>query len=578
MADYVGKVAPWGQYTDWNSVAPGSLFRRFHNPTDFAEGLVITWPTPHASADFALAPINFIAIRNNFGITVLAQNHGTAAGTCNVKVYAGSVDAANLIFSQGSVVLGSLQSIALTFTWDPSLLPLDPTKPVPIIAVIESSDLFETNIFDNITQADVILPTTNSPLCFTSYCPVHLEVTGPGGKRIGPSINEIPGTLYIEDDFNGDQKQDHRIIVPDILSAGTWSVKVTKDSGAADSERYTLVAQHGGESTILADSVPVSNMPVEPYTYNSISAAGLLANYSLDGDARDASPNHLDGTIHNTRTIVGRSGYALSFDGATSYIDLGNVSRFGVNSFTVSIWAKPDGTKDYYARIFRYGSDHTTSWNGFGIEFNSPYWGTGEKAYGVLYYGVPYNSVCVIPSDSLPRGEWTHIAFTFDASSSSANFYVNGKLSGQGSGGYDAADGMVSLGQDGGGVHYYGALEDCRIYNRALSASEIQSLFIEPTTVEKTIGAIPTVFSLNQNYPNPFNPSSTIGFGLPQRLHATLTVFNSLGQKVATLVQGEQEAGYHEVRFDGSGLASGVYFYRLQAGTNVETKKLMLIR
>jgi hypothetical protein len=58
----------------------------------------------------------------------------------------------------------------------------------------------------------------------------------------------------------------------------------------------------------------------------------------------------------------------------------------------------------------------------------------------------------------------------------------------------------------------------------------------------------------------------------------TLTVFNTLGQQVAVLQNGEQEAGYHSVRFDGSRLASGVYFYRLQAGTYVETRKLVLLR
>jgi hypothetical protein len=89
---------------------------------------------------------------------------------------------------------------------------------------------------------------------------------------------------------------------------------------------------------------------------------------------------------------------------------------------------------------------------------------------------------------------------------------------------------------------------------------------------------VPLEFSLHQSYPNPFNPSTTIRYALPHRTHVMLTVFNTLGQHVATLVNGEVEAGYHEVRFDASGLASGVYFYRLQTGDFVATKRLIVLR
>ncbi len=98
------------------------------------------------------------------------------------------------------------------------------------------------------------------------------------------------------------------------------------------------------------------------------------------------------------------------------------------------------------------------------------------------------------------------------------------------------------------------------------------------TSVEQPLSTIPSSFRLEQNYPNPFNPSTTIRYALPQRSHVTLMVFNTLGQRIATLVNDEVEAGYHEVRFDGAGLASGVYFYRLQAGDFVQTRKLCLIR
>jgi hypothetical protein len=91
-------------------------------------------------------------------------------------------------------------------------------------------------------------------------------------------------------------------------------------------------------------------------------------------------------------------------------------------------------------------------------------------------------------------------------------------------------------------------------------------------------GALPTEYSLSQNYPNPFNPSTTIRYGLPQKSTVTLTVYNTVGQQVHILVNGTQDAGYHEAQFDASELASGLYFYRITAGNFVQTKKLLLVR
>jgi hypothetical protein len=95
--------------------------------------------------------------------------------------------------------------------------------------------------------------------------------------------------------------------------------------------------------------------------------------------------------------------------------------------------------------------------------------------------------------------------------------------------------------------------------------------------MESHLGQSPGEWRLFQNYPNPFNPTTTIRYALPQRSHVTLTVFNCLGQEVATLVNETQEAGYHNARFDGTGLASGMYFYQLRAGEAVASKRLIIV-
>jgi hypothetical protein len=89
---------------------------------------------------------------------------------------------------------------------------------------------------------------------------------------------------------------------------------------------------------------------------------------------------------------------------------------------------------------------------------------------------------------------------------------------------------------------------------------------------------VPGQFALAQNYPNPFNPSSTIEYTIMKGSQVTLKVYNMLGQEVSTLVSERLAPGRYTSRFDGSKLASGVYFYRLTAGTFVQTKQMVLIK
>ena len=85
-------------------------------------------------------------------------------------------------------------------------------------------------------------------------------------------------------------------------------------------------------------------------------------------------------------------------------------------------------------------------------------------------------------------------------------------------------------------------------------------------------------FALADNHPNPFNPTTTIRYGLPQAADVELTVYSVAGQPVQTLVAAHQSAGWYAVEWDASGLAAGLYFYRLQAGEFREVKKMLLLK
>ncbi|MEW5798288.1 MAG: T9SS type A sorting domain-containing protein [Bacteroidota bacterium] len=96
--------------------------------------------------------------------------------------------------------------------------------------------------------------------------------------------------------------------------------------------------------------------------------------------------------------------------------------------------------------------------------------------------------------------------------------------------------------------------------------------------VKRVDNAIARTYELNQNYPNPFNPATTISYSIPADGFVTLKVFNIIGQEVATVVNENQKAGKYTARFDARSLASGVYMYRIEAGSFVSAKKMILMK
>ena len=110
-----------------------------------------------------------------------------------------------------------------------------------------------------------------------------------------------------------------------------------------------------------------------------------------------------------------------------------------------------------------------------------------------------------------------------------------------------------------------------------LGGAEIYKLAI--TTDVKEVGdQIPAYYKLEQNYPNPFNPSTTIQFSIPEQSFVKLEVFNSLGEKVSTLVSEDLNAGNYQYEWNAEKLSSGIYFYKLITGNFTETKKMILMK
>lgn len=131
-------------------------------------------------------------------------------------------------------------------------------------------------------------------------------------------------------------------------------------------------------------------------------------------------------------------------------------------------------------------------------------------------------------------------------------------------------------------IHYYAYGVGMVRNERTIPDSEAH---VDNLTAYGTTGVIggevnqtPRGFSLYQNYPNPFNPSTTISFSLPLKAFVSLRVFNILGREITTIVSEEMSAGSYSRKWNAANLSSGIYFYRLQAGSFTETKELVLLK
>ena len=169
-------------------------------------------------------------------------------------------------------------------------------------------------------------------------------------------------------------------------------------------------------------------------------------------------------------------------------------------------------------------------------------------------------TICAAASLSISQPAYAQISeFKFTASDNAAGdwFGISVSISGD----YVAVGAFADddNGTDAGSVYVYNG-------------------FTSLIGVEHEAKGPPAEFALSQNYPNPFNPLTAIEFTLLRTGDASLIIYNLLGEEITRLVDGDMPAGNHRVIWDASSLASGIYFYRLQAGDFVQTRKMVLLK
>ena len=279
--------------------------------------------------------------------------------------------------------------------------------------------------------------------------------------------------------------------------------------------------------------------------------------------------------------VSGINDDALNFDGNDDMVVIENYGLidFGEASFTVSIWVKVNRYIENSMYILSKGSfnaDQDAGTNGawYGLELN------GDELRFSIDDNANESSVSSEGASGMLGDDWNHIVAVRDTGNHKIRLYHNGRKIAEG----DDATGNIAnletllLGNSYSlDTPFNGALDEIKFFNYALTTSEILEITNEFITNAEE--SQPEEFVLNAaNYPNPFNPVTTIIYQLPEASRVTLEVFDILGSKVETLVNEYKFAGRHTVRFDGNGLTSGLYIYRLTTPYTTITRKMTLIK
>lgn len=371
-------------------------------------------------------------------------------------------------------------------------------------------------------------------------------------------------------------------------SATVLSAKLTLDQKQVlltttplDDTTYTLTVKNVKDKAITPNTI-LESFPI--FRHQNLSA-NIVASYSLeeikvvgaDSLIVDATANANNGIIKNGPVISeGFLGNAMQFDGVDDYVQFQSSPSFDLPSgaVSISVWTVlnylPADLPTAFGPIFDSETDNYVIYEDRG---NNELRFKAATSGGAARPG--------IKAAELKTGEWLHIAGVYDGTN--AKIYMNGILKST-----LPLTGTVNKGQaatlgKSGTSFFSGKIDNVQILNKALSYSEVSDLYSKTKALPIITGIENEEINLNnydlkQNYPNPFNPNTVIRWQMPVGGFVSLKVYDVLGREVSTLVNQYQTAGDHSVNFNANGFASGLYFYKIEAGSFRSIKKMILLK
>lgn len=476
-------------------------------------------------------------------------------------------------------------------------------------------------------------------LIVRASCPVDLLITDPVGRTIDKTTTEIPSATYIETDIDSDADLDDQVYIPDALE-GEYVISVVPDSTADSTDRFSISISYEGESLDLAEDVEIADIPIEPYTFWTL-PIGSLWGFVSDSSGGlfgvnvdiydslgtlwkslvtdDSGYYHVDSIPNGDYSVAVTTPIGYQTDQETKEFTIYHIPvtvDFNLTKLDITpqqrsraYWAyqlcralrdRPkDYTKEKFAEFANLLDQHFNNNIINPVEvYVVPEGATQEDSLDILkklltfrYFeeGEPFLK-------RIARGQLVALMLNV----------VSGKISQ-----------TEPITKDSMNVSQAITYCDMLIYDldcpvgdvpdwflrgvpnrdeliRYIKASFVAGLInvgvklpsgsippdIDDIAYKYVVGQapVPDDYSLSQNYPNPFNATTEIKYALPEDCWVKVEIYDILGQRVTSLVKEWQEAGYKSVRWDAGSIASGIYFYQLQAGDFVKTRKMVLIR